>query len=571
MQDLFESEKSNSTQAQHRARQLVILCDGTSNTVQGQGGTNVLKLLSALPADDALQKVFYDTGVGSPAYAPGATWLDQLKLTWERIQGLAFGTGVFENIAQAYEFLMREYQSGDQIFVFGFSRGAFTARSVVGMVNAFGLLPINSAHLIPTLLNIYFTRTAADPVSRMGRKLMSMEEPVNSRKALVRKVQDELIPFERQHVQVHFVGVWDTVATMGIPPLDKQIPVNASMKNVTKDAQGQAEITPKKFLHVRQALALDEHRALFAPRVYTDHDIDPPDASGQSLKQRWFAGSHCDVGGTYGDNSAISHAALMWIAQEAQSLQLRVHLDHLGISPSAPPRALIHSEIFETPWWAAAGMRVREAAHPPAQMAQADAQIIALNTTQTPLQYPQDSVWKNRQPKRYLLLASSAVLLLYCGYVLALNGFQSSADFTLWQLKALIDPQGAERFVASAQVKTALLFDTLMIAAYSYVLGRWTGRAFASIAGLSNLGQAKRTALNVLGMSLTALVLGDVAENTLTLIFLSWSAESWAWLIYLNRILLSLAAAIKYLGLLGCGVLMAWAIARWLSRWLLRR
>jgi Uncharacterized alpha/beta hydrolase domain (DUF2235) len=510
--------------------------------------------------------VFYDTGVGSPAYAPGTTWLDQLKLTWQRVQGLAFGTGVFDNIAQAYEFLMREYKQGDQIFVFGFSRGAFTARSVVGMVNAFGLLPAHSAHLIPTLLNIYFTRTDADVISRMGRKLMSMDEPVNSRKALVRKVQDELIPFERQHIQVHFVGVWDTVATMGIPPLDKQIPVNACMKNVVEDAQGNTQISAKKFLHVRQALALDEHRALFAPRVYTDLDIDPTDASGQSLKQRWFPGAHVDVGGAYGDNAVISQAALLWIAQEAQSLQLRVNVDQLCASPISPNRALIHSEIYDMPWWAAAGMRVREATHPPSHMAQADAQIHALRAAQAPLQYPQDTVWNNRRPVRDLLLACSSVLLLYSGYVLALNGFQGSCDFTLWQLKALLDSQGADRFVAQAQVKTALLMDTLMIAAYSYVLGRWTGRAFASLAGLSSLGQAKRRALNVLGMSLTALVLGDVAENALTLVFLTWSAESWAWLVWLNRLLLSLAASVKFIGLFGCGLLIAWAAVNRVKR-----
>ncbi len=566
MQDLIDSRKTSSVQAPYQARQLVVLCDGTSNTVQDQGGTNVLKLLSALPADDSLQKVFYDTGVGSPAYAPGTTWLDQLKLTWHRIQGLAFGMGVFDNIAQAYEFLMREYRHGDQIFVFGFSRGAFTARSLVGMVNAFGLLPAHSAHLIPTLLNIYFTRTDADAISRMGRKLMSMDEPVNSRKALVRKVQDELIPFERQHVQVHFVGVWDTVATMGIPPLDKQIPVNATMKNVVKDAQGHSQSIAKKFLHVRQALALDEHRALFAPRVYTDLDIDPQDASGQSLKQRWFPGAHVDVGGSYGDNSVISHAALLWIAQEAHALRLRVNLDQLSPSPSAQNRALIHSQIYDTPWWAAAGMRVREAAHPPSQMAQADAQINALSEAQTPLQYPQDTVWNKRRPVRDLLLACSAALLLYCGYALALNGFQGSSDFTLWQLKALFDPHGAARFVTQAQVKTALLMDTLMIAAYSYVLGRWTGRAFASLAGLSSLGQSKRTALNVLGMSLLAMVLGDLAENALTLTFLAWSAQSWDWLVWLNRLLLSLAAVIKFTGLIGCAVLITWADVNRLKR-----
>ncbi|NJO34352.1 MAG: hypothetical protein HC869_15705 [Rhodospirillales bacterium] len=123
----------------------------------------------------------------------------------------------------------------------------------------------------------------------------------------------------------------------------------------------------------------------------------------------------------------------------------------------------------------------------------------------------------------------------------------------------MFDPQGADRFIVDAQVKTALLLDTLMIVAYAYVLGRWAGRAFASLAGLSSLGQAQRKALNVLGMSLLVLVLADVAENALTLIHLAWSAQSWAWLVWLNRLLLSLAAAAKFIGLLGCGILITWA------------
>jgi len=124
------------------ARDLVVCCDGTNNTLTGGiQDTNVLLLYSYLRkhADPATTMLYYDPGVGSPDSAPPTGLVDLLKRRWSRIAGLASGRGVYENIAEAYAFLMREWRPGDRIFCFGFSRGAFTARACVGMAAASGI------------------------------------------------------------------------------------------------------------------------------------------------------------------------------------------------------------------------------------------------------------------------------------------------------------------------------------------------------------------------------------------------------------------------------------------------
>ena len=139
-------------------RQIVLLCDGTNNNLTGQHeDTNVVKLCTLLAADpDPQRLVFYDPGVGNPGELPGATTWDQFRRTLDRVSGLAFGRGVYENMVESYLFLMRHYRPGDQIFIFGFSRGAFTARSVAGLVNLFGILRPHMESMVPTLLHVYF-------------------------------------------------------------------------------------------------------------------------------------------------------------------------------------------------------------------------------------------------------------------------------------------------------------------------------------------------------------------------------------------------------------------------------
>jgi uncharacterized protein (DUF2235 family) len=563
---LMNTDAQNVSHAPSTQRQLVLLCDGTSNSVDVGQGTNVLRMLSTLQASDAQQLVFYDPGVGSPSYAPETTWLDKSKQMAQRLMGLAFGKGVFENIAQAYEFLMREYREGDEIYVLGFSRGAFTARAVVGMVNAFGLLPAHSSNLLPMLLNVYFTQK--DPLVKASSPGTTPIHRKRTRQVLVQKVRENNVPPHRRDITVHFVGIWDTVATLGIPPLDQQIPVEASL--TFKDAQGQSQ--PKKFRHVRHALALDEQRVMFKPRVYVDEDRarDAQQPLQQSIIQRWFPGAHCDVGGTYADNAVISQAAFMWLLQEACDCGLRLSAQVLQTLSSLPQnptdamgaaRPLIHSELYDTPYWAIAGMCVRQAQH-------------GASFPFGELQYPQDTVWQRRRSAGTWLLALLGWLLFYgasgwaaLGYGLAELG-QASAwwqacheplRMALWQLQAVLGSSHAISYGANAHLKTALVWDCLMVPCYAYIAARLMTRAFASLAGLNRLNAKPRRLLNVLGLGLTVLVAGDLLENIATLVWLAWPAGTWSVLLWLNALLVSLFSLIKFAGLGLRAALLLWA------------
>jgi len=184
-------------------RQLVLLCDGTNNNLTGRrNDTNLVKLAELLAASpDAQRLLCYDPGVGNPGELPGATTWDQLQRRLERIGGLAFGRGVFENMAESYLFLMRHYRPGDRIYIFGFSRGAFTARSVAGLINLFGILPAQCEALVPTLLHVYFS---------------SRDDDASWRAIAEQVLRVFGTPVLRPNV--HFIGVWDTVASVGMPP-----------------------------------------------------------------------------------------------------------------------------------------------------------------------------------------------------------------------------------------------------------------------------------------------------------------------------------------------------------------
>jgi uncharacterized protein (DUF2235 family) len=554
-------------------RQLVILCDGTSNSLDVRVGTNVARLFAALGQEGLNQKIFYDPGVGSASYAPSTTLLDFVLQKFDRIMGLAFGRGVFENVSQAYEFLMREYKAGDQVFILGFSRGAFTVRSVVGLVNAFGLLPASSTNLIPTLMDVYFSRREPDLLSRISQKVMRWKKGAD-RDALVGKVKKECVPTDRQKIPIFFVGVWDTVATVGIPPLDKQIPVLAKMKNNDGSA--------KCFQHVRQALALDEHRFMFLPRPYETQDIDLREASDplrsteQSLLQRWFPGAHCDVGGTYGDNSHTSQAALQWMVSEAKALKLRVQypkkidLEH---NAKASLNVLLHSELYDVPWWAVAGMQVRDTSSRVGALA-------TMSKENQNLRYPQDTVWKKRRSVFWLVFSIVVFALCWWQSGLAVGMFTGWTACTThwgwhpvqmahWQLMAVCS--SCEFFpkpLTGSAIKTALAWDFVMIGAYAYFLGRLCSRAFASLVGIHSIGKPKRWFLNALGMGLMWLVLGDVLENVFTLLWQGWLDDKWAWgwLEWFNRLVITIFSFMKLTGLGMCVMLLAWSFTSWLKR-----
>ena len=142
-------------------RQIVLCCDGTNNNLTGgENDTNVVRLCQLLRTHgDEQQLVFYDPGVGNPGELPGATVWDSINRYGERLAGLAFGRGVYENMAECYQFLMSSYQPGDELYVFGFSRGAYTARSLVGLIRNCGLPDATTKTRIPEAMRLYRDRT----------------------------------------------------------------------------------------------------------------------------------------------------------------------------------------------------------------------------------------------------------------------------------------------------------------------------------------------------------------------------------------------------------------------------
>ncbi len=558
------------------ARQLIICCDGTNNNLTGGSrDTNVTRICELFAPDANEQLLHYDPGVGNPGQLPGASLSDSISRFSTRLHGLAFGRGIYENIAQAYLFLMRHYQPGDQIFLLGFSRGAFTARSIGGLVTQFGLLRPAMEDLVPTLLHVYFSDRQLG-----GARYTAIRDQIGR---LFASDQSRTAP-------VWFVGVWDTVSSVGAPLLSRTITASPT-------------IVGKRFNHVRHALALDEYRRSFEPRPYY---IDPKHdyaASGQSIDQRWFSGAHGDVGGGYAASQGrLADETLLWLLQEAVQCQLRLRAGLIAaggkvdttavLATLARPAAVvlhrprIHSETYAAPLWALAGLRQRDthrvfdSGRPQAVVPLEHPSVAALG-----LSFPSGTVWARRRPVRGLLIAALLALLFWLLAGGLLTGSVAPERMTLWQclmalghdFSALLKANGAlarwqlDWAAALAyplatlpqpvsRVAGALLADFGLIAAYAYLLARAVTWAFARIAGVRRAAQKPSAALKLLGLAAVAAVWGDVAANLLTLALLWWF-PAWpvlAWAEPLLGAAMTLAALSQCAGLLGCAVLFLW-------------
>ncbi|WP_328456829.1 DUF2235 domain-containing protein [Amycolatopsis sp. NBC_00438] len=265
-------------------KRLVICCDGTWNTPdQTSGGTpsptNVTKLALAVAgkADGVPQLLYYHRGVGSYGRP--------------RLRGGAFGVGVSHDVLRAYRFVVENYEPGDEIFLFGFSRGAFTARSVAGLIRNAGVLKAAAIERIDDAYALYRARAIRprDIESELFRRSYS----------------HETADF---HTRIRFIGVWDTVGALGIPTIGPKFLTNWINRRF---AFHDTELSSRVDVAVH-AVAIDEQRKAFSPALWTRHD----DAGDQVLEQVWFSGVHSDVGGGYPDSS-LSDIALMWLAGRA--------------------------------------------------------------------------------------------------------------------------------------------------------------------------------------------------------------------------------------------------------------
>lgn len=276
-------------------KRIAIFADGTWNSPEKGLATNVLRLArSVRPVHAGSEQVaFYDWGVGT----------DRQKLA-----GGITGAGIDKNIMDCYRFVVHNYAPGDQLFFFGFSRGAYTARSLAGFIRNCGVLRREHEDLTPEAYKHYRKRTPASSPDA--------PDSVNFRASYA--VAD-ITPIE-------FVGVWDTVGALGIP-----VPFWGTL--------GKKEIlfhdtAPSKIVqHARHAVSLDENREDFLPTLWSEKP-------GLDLLQVWFAGVHSDVGGTYED-PGLSDCAADWMVSEATRFGLGFE-DHLKLAPD--PEAGQHNE-----------------------------------------------------------------------------------------------------------------------------------------------------------------------------------------------------------------------------------
>jgi uncharacterized protein (DUF2235 family) len=263
------------------SKRIIFCADGTWDTPQS--ATNVYKLFKAVPISSG-QAVYYDDGVGSDG-----TPIDKLA-------GGAIGDGLFQKIKDGYTKIAHVYDPGDDIFLFGFSRGAYTARSLAGMIALCGL-----------------------PIANPDDDLVSDAFQTYRNRA-------QLPAFLASHnmfdAKLKMVGVWDTVGSLGIPAIVGGVdPVLYGFldTNLHPDV-----------LNAFQALAIDERRMEFPPTLWTPPS---PAVAGQVIQQVWFTGVHCDVGGGYPE-TGLSDITFSWMVAQAATLGLQFDAGVLAQYPS---------------------------------------------------------------------------------------------------------------------------------------------------------------------------------------------------------------------------------------------
>ncbi len=266
-------------------QRLVVCADGTwKSRDDSSDATNVEKLADVVlaeAADGTTQQVGYFPGVGTGR--------------WERLRGGAFGVGLSRSVQECYRWLAQRWSPGDELFLFGYSRGAFTVRSLGGMIRNVGLLPPDRLDLVGEAYGHY--RDTDDAWRPDGAKAVAW------RAAHSREVPG-----------IRCIGVWDTVGSLGVP-------TSGPLGWFSRKRYGFHDVELSgRVQHAFHALAVDERRKAFGPTLWRADDAH---AGEQQVEQAWFAGTHGDVGGGNPD-CGLSDAALWWMAGRARTAGLEL-------------------------------------------------------------------------------------------------------------------------------------------------------------------------------------------------------------------------------------------------------
>jgi uncharacterized protein (DUF2235 family) len=260
-------------------KNIVVFSDGTGQKGGVGSNTNVYKLFNMVEDRTDRQIAYYDPGLGTD---------------WRKITGMINGRGISKNILDCYRFIFENFKADDQIYLFGFSRGAATVRSLSGFIHLFGVLPTSRADLLEQAYRIY---------------------KITDKDARKKKADAFISKHHTMWCKIKFLGVWDTVAALGLPIkfggalIDKLFPHKFHSFDLSESVE-----------FARQALAIDEERKAFRPvlwnRLENDKDL--------RMKQVWFCGVHTDVGGGYIEEE-LSNISLNWMIQEATAKGLIIY------------------------------------------------------------------------------------------------------------------------------------------------------------------------------------------------------------------------------------------------------
>ena len=278
------------------AKNIVVFSDGTGQEGGEGHNTNVYKLFNMVEDRTCRQIAFYDRGLGTG---------------WRKVTGNGAGMGISRNIQECYQFIFENYEAGDRIYLFGFSRGAATIRSLSGFIHLFGILPESRQELIGKAYEIY--------------RIAGREQRIREAGSFIRR-------HHTMWCRIKFLGVWDTVAALGVPFkwIDDIVECIPSFKHRFHDLQLSESVE-----NACHALALDDERLTFRPTLWQP-DIKP----WQTMKQVWFCGMHTDVGGGYREQQ-LSDISLAWMLAMAQAHGLLIYPGHkVQINPD--PNGTMH-------------------------------------------------------------------------------------------------------------------------------------------------------------------------------------------------------------------------------------
>lgn len=287
-------------------RRLIICADGTWNTADAPAPTNVTKLTRAIkPVTSAgiSQIVYYHAGVGT-------------RLGLDRLLGGVCGLGVSENICDCYRFLVNNYAVGDDILLFGFSRGAYTVRSLAGFIRNCGLLRLEHADRIQEAYTLY--RDRDDTTHPGGEQAQQFRDNY------------------AHEVRIKCLGVWDTVGALGVP-------VSGLNRLFLRKYKFHDVCLSSWIDNAFHAIAIDEHRKPFAPTLWETQGLPE-----QTVEQVWFSGAHSNVGGGYPD-SHLSDVALLWMKERVEKT-CELEFDPYYVAQTLAPA--YDGELYNSlSWW----------------------------------------------------------------------------------------------------------------------------------------------------------------------------------------------------------------------------